>query len=170
MAFTLEDRKLTVALLGPHVARPTLTPRACRYGTLAITMLLPPLVYLFTFVCNDISGCPAPSLLNPKTLSLEKLKLEVGWPEEGIWGLGSVDATLAVLGYYLVNLLLYRFVPGPTHDGVKLSSGGKLKYKFNSKRSCAQDHTVLSLTSIPSLCVAHDHQRRAARRHDNAGR
>lgn len=95
-------------------------------------MLLPPLVYAFTFACNDISGCPAPSLLNPKTLSLTKLKAEVGWPEEGIWGLGSVHATLAVLAYYFVNLLLYRFVPGPTVDGVKLASGGKLKYKFNS--------------------------------------
>ncbi|KAH6693472.1 Delta(14)-sterol reductase [Plectosphaerella plurivora] len=109
-------------------------------GVLAISMLLPPLVYAFTFACNDISGCPAPSLLSPKTLSLSKLKTEVGWPEEGIWGLGSVHATLAVLGYYFVNLLLYRFVPGPTVDGVKLASGGKLKYKFNTFAS----HMIIS--------------------------
>lgn len=104
-----------------------------RIGTGLITCVLPPLVYAFTFACNDISGCPAPSLLDPKTLTLQKLKTEVGWPEEGIWGLGSYSATLAVLGYYLVNLLLYRFVPATEVEGVRLATGGRLKYKLNSE-------------------------------------
>lgn len=106
---------------------------AHRLGTGAISVLLPILVYVFAFGCNDVSGCPAPSLLSPSNLSLEKLKVEVAWPAEGIWGLGSFDATLAVLGYYLLNLVLYRFVPATEVEGVTLASGGKLKYKFNSE-------------------------------------
>ncbi|KAK7987385.1 hypothetical protein PG989_007700 [Apiospora arundinis] len=55
-------------------------------GAAGITFGLPILLNLFAFACNDISGCPAPSLLNPKNLSIERLKTEVGWPAEGIWG------------------------------------------------------------------------------------
>ncbi|KAL3964975.1 hypothetical protein ACCO45_001979 [Purpureocillium lilacinum] len=80
-------------------------------GAFGISFGLPILVYVFTFACNDISGCPAPSLLSPKTLSLDRLKVEVGWPKEGIAGLASWEATAAVLGYYLVNLILYRVLP-----------------------------------------------------------
>lgn len=101
-------------------------------GTFGISFGLPILVYLFTFICNDVSGCPAPSLLSPSTLKLEQLKREVGWPEEGIWGLGSTKVTGVVLGYYLFNALLYRFLPATEVDGVQLASGGRLKYRFNS--------------------------------------
>ena len=86
-------------------------------GAAAATFGLPPLVYLLTFACNDISGCPAPSLLSPKTLDLERLKQEVGWPEDGVWGFASWEAT----GYVLAK-------------GVELSSGGRLKYKCNGMR------------------------------------
>ncbi|OAQ61204.1 delta(14)-sterol reductase [Pochonia chlamydosporia 170] len=101
-------------------------------GAFGISFGLPILVYVFTFACNDISGCPAPSLLNPRSLSLDQLKLEVGWPEDGIWGVASWKATGAVLAYYLVNLILYRALPATEVEGTVLSSGGRLKYRFNT--------------------------------------
>ncbi|GAO20146.1 hypothetical protein UVI_02024320 [Ustilaginoidea virens] len=93
---------------------------------------MPLLVYVFTFACNDISGCPAPSLLSPRSLSLDQLKLEVGWPRDGIWGLASWKVTGAVLGYYLLNLILYRIMPATVVQGTVLRSGGRLTYKFNT--------------------------------------
>jgi hypothetical protein len=102
-----------------------------RLGVTGITLGLPFLVYSFTFLCNDISGCPAPSTLNPKTLDLDQLKQEVGWPADGIWGLASWRVTFHVLGYYLANLLLHAFLPATEVEGVKLASGGRLKYKLN---------------------------------------
>ena len=92
---------------------------------------MPILIYLFTFVCNDISGCPAPSLLNPSTLSLEQLKSEVGWPEEGVTALYDTNVTLWTLSYYAFSLFLQVFLPGQEADGVVLACGGRLKYKFN---------------------------------------
>ncbi|KAM9877894.1 delta -sterol reductase [Verticillium dahliae] len=102
------------------------------WGTAGVSTILPIIVYALAFACNDVSGCPAPSLLDPKNIDLAQLKREVGWPEEGIWGLGSFNATLAVVGYFFFNALLYRFLPAQEVDGVVLASGGKLKYRFNS--------------------------------------
>ena len=110
-----------------------------RFGAAAITFGLPILCYVFTFGCNDITGCPAPSLLHPKSLSLEQLKSEVAWPENGLLGLASWKATGGVLGYYLFNLLLYVILPGTEVEGTKLSSGGRLKYRFN----CTSTHRSL---------------------------
>ncbi len=103
-----------------------------RLGAFGVSFGLPLLVYLFTFVCNDISGCPIPSALSPLTLKLDALKREAGWPADGVLGLGSWKVTGAVLGYYLFSLVLYRVLPGVEVEGVQLASGGKLKYKFNS--------------------------------------
>jgi Delta14-sterol reductase len=83
-----------------------------------------------TFVCNDIYGCPIPSALSPKTLTLEKIKTETGWP--GVEGLISLEATGWVLGYYFLSLVLHRVLPGEVSEGTELVSGGRLKYKFNS--------------------------------------
>ncbi|KAF3059390.1 Delta(14)-sterol reductase [Daldinia childiae] len=102
------------------------------FGTAAITFGLPILCYIITFGCNDISGCPAPSLLSPKTLSIEQLKAEVGWPEDGILGLGSWKATGWTLAYYFFSALLYRILPATEVEGSELSSGGRLKYRFNA--------------------------------------
>ncbi|KAF2269016.1 ERG4/ERG24 ergosterol biosynthesis protein [Lojkania enalia] len=83
-----------------------------------------------TFLCNDISGCPAPSLLHPSSFSLEKLQAEVGWT--GWSGLLNTKAALAVFGYYFLSLALYAFLPANTPEGTELRSGGRLKYRFNS--------------------------------------
>ncbi|CAJ2510270.1 Uu.00g061700.m01.CDS01 [Anthostomella pinea] len=101
-------------------------------GASVITFGLPFLCWLFTFACNDISGCPAPSLLNPKTLSINQLKTEVGWPEDGIMGLASWKATAWTVAYYLFSALLYRILPAIETEGTELSSGGRLKYRFNA--------------------------------------
>lgn len=100
-------------------------------GAIGIIFGLPVLIYAFTFACNDVSGCPAPSLLSPSTLSLNKLKKEVGWPKEGITALYDTQVTLGVLGYYALSLVLYVFLPGHHVEGTELACGGKLKYKFN---------------------------------------
>lgn len=89
------------------------------------------MVYLGAFLTNDISGCPPPSLLHPKDLSLESLKAEVGWPSNGVLGLFSLEATLATLVYYFVTLLMLKVLPGVECQGPELKIGGKLWYKFN---------------------------------------
>ncbi|KAL2123447.1 hypothetical protein VTJ04DRAFT_3902 [Mycothermus thermophilus] len=98
-------------------------------GAIGISFGLPLLLYTFAFACNDISGCPAPSLLHPKSLDWDVLKKEVGWP--GITGLASWKATGWTLAYYLFNALLYRFLPATEVEGTELAGGGRLKYRLN---------------------------------------
>ena len=88
--------------------------------------------YLATFLCNDVSGCPVPSLLHPRSLTLSKLKEETGWP--GITGLGSFKVTAYVLAYYLTSMVLLTVLPGVESQGVQLTSGGRLNYKLNGER------------------------------------
>ncbi|MCJ1301740.1 erg24, C-14 sterol reductase, partial [Hypocenomyce scalaris] len=102
-------------------------------GAFATSFGLPLVCYLATFLCNDISGCPIPSTFHPAKLNLATLKQETGWP--GIFGLGSLKVTIAVLAYYFLSLLLQAVLPGEETEGVKLSSGGRLKYKFNAFNS-----------------------------------
>lgn len=101
------------------------------------------------FVCNDISGCPAPSLLHPKSLDLEVLKREVGWPKNGLCGLFTWDAMGWTLGYYLLNAVLHRVLPGTEVEGTVLANGGRLKYKLNcrSSNACCKIHLA-----DPTLC------------------
>lgn len=81
------------------------------------------------FLCNDISGCPAPSLLHPSSFDLEKLKQEVGWP--GFAGLLNAEAFTATLGWYFFSLLLNVVLPAEEPEGVELRTGGRLKYRMN---------------------------------------
>ena len=89
------------------------------------------MVYLGAFLINDVAGCPPPSLLRPKSLTLKALKHETGWPSNGVLGLFSLKATLATSGYYLVTLLLAQLLPGVESQGPELKIGGKLWYKLN---------------------------------------
>lgn len=104
-----------------------------RLGAFGVSFGLPILLYIFTFGCNDISGCPTPSLLHPSTLNLDTLKREVGWPASGFAGLVSWRVTGWTLAYYLFSAVLYRVLPGAEGEGVMLANGGRLKYKFNSE-------------------------------------
>ncbi|KAJ9630414.1 erg24, C-14 sterol reductase [Taxawa tesnikishii (nom. ined.)] len=99
-------------------------------GAALISFGLPIACYAFAFLCNDVSGCPAPSLLEPSTLTLDKLKEETGWP--GFAGLLNTEAFIGTLGYYLFSLLLWAFLPATEVQGTELSSGGRLKYRFNA--------------------------------------
>ncbi|OKL60638.1 Delta(14)-sterol reductase [Talaromyces atroroseus] len=104
-------------------------------GAFVLVFGLPVLIYCFAFLCNDVSGCPAPSLLHPSTLTWDNLEYEIGWPEKGLVGLYDTEVTLWVLSYYLVLLLLQIFLPGQEVEGVPLACGGRHKYKFNTFRS-----------------------------------
>ncbi|KAJ5604108.1 C-14 sterol reductase [Penicillium hordei] len=101
-------------------------------GAVVFIFGLSTLIYAFTFLCNDVSGCPAPSLLNPSTLSLDKLKEEVGWPQDGLKAFFDMRVTLWVLSYYLLSLVLYVFLPGEVVEGTELACKGRLRYKFNA--------------------------------------
>lgn len=86
--------------------------------------------------CNDISGCPPPSLLDPYNLTWDKLKSEIPWPEDGLWGFASWKATGWLSAYYLLSLILYRVLPAHEVYGTKLRESGRpLKYRFNGKPS-----------------------------------
>ena len=78
-------------------------------------------------------------MLHPKALTIEKLKQEVGWPPNGFLGLVNLEVIGWVLVYYLLSLLLQAVLPGTEIEGVELSSGGRLKYKFNGKSNQLED-------------------------------
>ncbi|KAB8203166.1 ergosterol biosynthesis ERG4/ERG24 [Aspergillus parasiticus] len=102
-------------------------------GAAAITVGLPILLYVFAFTCNDVTGCPVPSLLSPRTLSWERLKSEIGWPLEGIWDLCSWEVTGMVLTYYLLSMFLWKILPAQEVRGTKLVQHDRpLTYRFNS--------------------------------------
>ncbi|CAG8951137.1 hypothetical protein HYFRA_00006535 [Hymenoscyphus fraxineus] len=117
-------------------------------GAFAVSFFLPVLVYAFTLLCNDISGCPVPSTLSPSTLTIENLKRDVGWPANGVWGLASWDVSAKVLGYYFLTLVLHRVLPGEHVEGVELASGGKLKYKFNTWSSSMFTFAILAAGTV----------------------
>ncbi|GME42896.1 uncharacterized protein G4B84_004820 [Neofusicoccum parvum] len=101
------------------------------FGAAAITFGLPVLLYFFYFACNDVSGCPVPSLLGPRTLSWEAVRTEIGWP--GVRGLFSLEVTGVVLFYYLATLILWRVLPAQEAVGTKLVQHGRpLRYRFNA--------------------------------------
>ncbi|KAL0938261.1 delta-sterol reductase [Colletotrichum truncatum] len=105
-------------------------------GAAGIVFGLPILMYVFYFGCNDLSGCPAPALLEPRTLTWEKLRAQIPWPQNGIWGFASWNVTAWVLGYYLLSLILYRVLPAHEVYGSKLAESGRpLKYRFNAFNS-----------------------------------
>lgn len=104
-----------------------------------ISFGLPIGCYAFAFLCNDVSGCPAPSLLSPTKLfesgwnnALETLAREVGWP--GFAGLINTQAVLGTLAWYGISLLLYVLLPAEEVEGTELRSGGRLRYRFNGEQ------------------------------------
>ncbi|RAH62170.1 C-14 sterol reductase [Aspergillus piperis CBS 112811] len=102
-------------------------------GATAITIGLPLLLTFFAFGCNDVSGCPVPSLLSPRTFTWEKWAAETGWPEGGIRALFDWKVTVAVLAYYVFVLLLWRLLPAQKVHGTKLVHHGRpLEYRMNA--------------------------------------
>ncbi|KAL9568814.1 hypothetical protein ACKAV7_007031 [Fusarium commune] len=102
-------------------------------GATGIVFGLPILMQLLYLGCNGVSGCPAPALLEPKTLTWQKFKEQTPWPKEGIWGFMSWEVTGWLFAYYFLSLMLYRVLPAQEVYGTKLRESGKaLKYRFNS--------------------------------------
>ncbi|KAI4177128.1 MAG: hypothetical protein LQ343_000610 [Gyalolechia ehrenbergii] len=114
-------------------------------GAFATSFGLPIICYLAAFACNDVSGCPVPSAVHPRSLTISKLKSEAGWPRNGFLGLASWKVTGFVLAYYLFSLILQAALPGIVVQGVQLRSGGRLEYKFNAFSSAI---TVVSIAGI----------------------
>ncbi|KAL9535889.1 Delta(14)-sterol reductase [Sphaerulina musiva] len=113
-------------------------------GAALISFGLPIACYAFGFLCNDVSGCPPPSLLSPAKLftpptlsnkapwqhALDTLKADVGWP--GWAGLINTEAVLGSLFWYGLSLLLYVLLPAHDVLGTELRTGGRLRYRFNA--------------------------------------
>ena len=76
--------------------------------------------------------CPVPSLLNPRSITLAKLKAEAGWPESGFLGLIDLKIIGWVCAYYGLSLALQQLLPGEEVRGTVLGTGGRHTYKFNS--------------------------------------
>ncbi|ETS78137.1 Delta(14)-sterol reductase [Pestalotiopsis fici W106-1] len=114
-------------------------------GAAAIVLGLPVLLFVFHLTCNDVSGCPIPSLLSPTTFTWEDFTAQTPWPRDGFQSLFSWEATGWLLAYYLVSMTLHRVLPAQEVYGSKLrDSGLPLKYRFN-----AFSATVIQL----SLCA-----------------
>ncbi|KAK4092974.1 hypothetical protein Purlil1_2899 [Purpureocillium lilacinum] len=102
-------------------------------GATAIVFGLPLLLNFLFLTCNDQTGCPAPALLSPRTLSWDKLKAQIPWPEEGLAGFVNWETSAWVAAYYLLSLILYRVLPAQEVYGTKLRESGRpLKYRFNA--------------------------------------
>lgn len=105
-------------------------------GAAAIVLCLPVLLSVWYLACNGVSGCPAPALLQPSTLTWETLKPQIPWPEHGIWGFASWETTGWTLLYYVLSLVLYRVLPAHETYGTKLRESGRpLLYRFNAFNS-----------------------------------
>lgn len=117
------------------------------------------LLYFFYFTCNDIAGCPAPALLEPRSFSLTELKGQIPWPEDGIRGFASWEASGWTLGYYLLSLVLYRVLPGQEMYGTKLRESGRpLKYKLNGEskvyqKTASEGHSTNGSLAFSSTLV-----------------
>ncbi|KAI5457182.1 ergosterol biosynthesis ERG4/ERG24 [Mariannaea sp. PMI_226] len=102
-------------------------------GAAGIVFGLPVLMHVLFLGCNDVAGCPAPALLDPRTLTWDKLKAQIPWPEDGIWGFASWEVSAWLAAYYLLSLVLYRVLPGQEMYGTKLRESGRpLRYRFNA--------------------------------------
>ncbi|KAL8717081.1 MAG: hypothetical protein Q9225_005648 [Loekoesia sp. 1 TL-2023] len=122
-------------------------------GAFAASFGLPIVCYLAAFVCNDVSGCPVPSILHPRSLTLSKLKEEAGWPRDGFLGLASWKVTGFVLAYYFFSLVVQAALPGVVVQGAQLRSGGRLEYKFNAFSSAV---TVVLIAGIGTYLYGPD--------------
>ncbi|KAI9827951.1 MAG: erg24, C-14 sterol reductase [Phylliscum demangeonii] len=135
---TTEKRRTVSVVATPPPTPPPLLEEYEFGGPVGVTLLtvgLPLLCYFALFACNDVSGCPVPSLLHPTRLRWGQLKRDVGWPKDGLAGLTSVSAMAWTLGYYGLSVLMQLVLPAEEVEGAELQTGGKLKYRLNAMTS-----------------------------------
>ncbi|RAK79537.1 putative C-14 sterol reductase [Aspergillus fijiensis CBS 313.89] len=102
-------------------------------GAAAITFGLPVLLYAFTFACNDVSGCPMPSLLQPRDLTWAKLKADANLLNIGLSNFLSWKVTLVTVAYYVFGRSLWKILPAKEVHGTKLMHHDRpLQYRFNA--------------------------------------
>lgn len=95
------------------------------YGPGLLTLVLPCVVLGLTYACNSEGCLQLPDLSVPGFPS--------GQP------LYSHEAMAAVLGWFLLVLLLHVVLPGERAQGVLLPTGRRLTYKLNGKHRVLPD-------------------------------
>ncbi|KAL4812107.1 ERG4/ERG24 ergosterol biosynthesis protein [Aspergillus spinulosporus] len=102
-------------------------------GAAAITFGLPVLLYAFAFTCNDVSGCPIPTLLQSRDLAWENIKADAGLLNASLADFLSWEVMLVTVAYYVFGLLLWRILPTKEMHGTKLVHHDRpLLYRFNA--------------------------------------
>mmetsp|Transcript_3209 Transcript_3209/g.4844 ORF Transcript_3209/g.4844 Transcript_3209/m.4844 type:complete len:419 (-) Transcript_3209:164-1420(-) len=85
-------------------------------GVVFMMLFLPATILgLFTFCDDKTAGCPN----------------YVALPDFGKHSYFSVEANLVLIGWMVFLMFLWAVIPGAWADGVKLPTGGRLKYKLN---------------------------------------
>lgn len=93
-------------------------------GALGVTLGTPLITYALYFTCNE-AGCPSPELL-ADPVGTFKNSLWPGWS-----GIFSAQATAYYVTYWFALVAMQYILPGKTVEGVVLTNGTRLKYKFN---------------------------------------
>ncbi|PYI26035.1 ERG4/ERG24 ergosterol biosynthesis protein [Aspergillus indologenus CBS 114.80] len=102
-------------------------------GAAAITFGLPVLLYAFAFACNDVAGCPVPTLLQPRDFTWEKLKADNNLQSISLSDFLSWKVTLVTVAYYVFGLFLWKILPAKEVHGTKLVHHDRpLQYRFNA--------------------------------------
>ncbi|PWW73549.1 ERG4/ERG24 ergosterol biosynthesis protein [Tuber magnatum] len=96
-------------------------------GAFAISLSAPAITYAFYFICSE-DGCPSSSFLRDPVGNIASK-----WP--GLSGAFDWDVTKHYFLWYLALVAMYFVLPGKTGEGVVLSNGKRLKYKFNGYAS-----------------------------------
>ncbi|OJK00244.1 hypothetical protein ASPACDRAFT_52026 [Aspergillus aculeatus ATCC 16872] len=83
--------------------------------------------------CNDVSGCPVPTLLQPRDFNWEQLKADANLRDIGLSNSLSWKVTLVTVAYYVFGLFLWKIIPAKKVHGTKLGHHDRpLQYRFNA--------------------------------------
>lgn len=115
----LAGRKFTFFLVNRYV--PLLIVGSL--GAFAISLSVPTITYIFYFVCSE-DGCPSSSFLRDPVGNIASK-----WP--GLSGVFDWDVMMHYCLWYFALAVMYFVLPGKTGEGVVLSNGKRLKYRFN---------------------------------------
>ncbi|CAZ81998.1 unnamed protein product [Tuber melanosporum] len=96
-------------------------------GAFAISLAAPAATYALYFVCNE-DGCPSSSFLRDPVGNIASK-----WP--GLSGAFDWGVTKHYFLWYFALAIMYFVLPGKIGDGVVLSNGRRLKYKFSGSAS-----------------------------------
>jgi delta14-sterol reductase len=111
----------------------SLNPRTTSYeflgppGAFLITLGVPAVTYALHFGCSENSGgCPPPLSTSTGDRIIQSLSDPNFW--KGLW---DTQATLIYFAWYAFCVVAWFVLPGDWVLGVKLRTGGRIKYKIN---------------------------------------